>query len=397
MPKFDMQQTDRKTVACVPHNSCTGCSACANICPVSCIRMTPDSEGFLHPQIDEEICITCGLCLKCCPLYNRGAPREPLKVYAVINRSAEVRAQSSSGGVFRELAKAVINQGGVVCGAGWSSDFRVVHKLVDNFESLKELQGSKYVQSEIGDTFKEALQVLKTGRNVLFSGTPCQIAGFKSYLGREYDNLFCIDLICHAVPSPKVFEAYKNELVAKYKSSLRSISFRNKKYGWKRYSLAVVFGNDSEYLQPLDRDPFLRGFLNELYNRPSCHNCQVRELRSGSDLTLADYWNVHRTFAEMDDDGGTSMVLVNTAKGERIFAGLEKTCTSRVSSYADVKLYNPSVLRSAPMHLKRTFFFACYMQKTIKSMVERLLKPGFEIRIRRLAGAVYRRLIRRGM
>jgi coenzyme F420-reducing hydrogenase beta subunit len=397
MRKSSMPQSDQKTVQCVPHDCCTGCSACANICPVSCIVMTPDIEGFLHPQIEEDRCTNCGLCLKTCPLFHRAAAREPLAVYAAINKDDEVRQRSSSGGVFWELGKATIEAGGVVCGAGWSDDLRVVHKVVDDLKGLKELQGSKYVQSEIGTTYKQAENHLLAGREVLFSGTPCQIAGLRAYLNKDYGNLLCVDLICHAVPSPKVFEVYKRELENKYGSSIRRISFRHKKYGWKRYSMSILFANNMEYLQPLDKDPFLRGFSNELYNRPSCHDCQFRELRSGSDITLADYWNVHRTFAEMDDDRGTSMVLVNTVQGERMFAGLEKTCTSRVSSYADVKLYNPSVLRSAPVNLKRQSFFEGYARNPVESIVKKILKPKIKIRARRLAGAVYRRLIRRGM
>ena len=241
MQKANTDQMELKTITCVPHNSCTGCSACASICPESCIVMLPDVEGFLHPQIDAEKCSNCGLCLRTCPVLKAIDPREPLAVYAAVNKDDAVRERSSSGGVFWELGKMVIEEGGVVCGAGWSEDLRVIHKVVDDLEGLKDLQGSKYVQSEIGETYKLVQTHLISGRQVLFSGTPCQVAGLRSFLGKEYDNLICVDLICHAVPSPSVFKQYKQEMEREYGFESKKISFRNKNYGWKRYSMSILF------------------------------------------------------------------------------------------------------------------------------------------------------------
>ncbi len=352
--------------------------------------MTPDIEGFLHPQIEEERCTNCGLCLKTCPLFHRAAAREPLAVYAAINKDDEVRQRSSSGGVFWELGKVTIEAGGVVCGAGWSDDLRVVHKVVDDLKGLKELRGSKYVQSEIGTTYKQAEKHLLAGREVLFSGTPCQIAGLRAYLNKDYGNLLCVDLICHAVPSPKVFEVYKRELENKYDSSIRRISFRHKKYGWKRYSMSVLFANNMEYLQPLDKDPFLRGFLNELYNRPSCHDCQFRELRSGSDITLADYWNVHKSLPGLDDDKGTSVVLANTEGGTLFVRIVEQNLNMCPSFFKYVQDYNPSVVSSSPVHKKKHLFYKKFELETFGSLINKLMKPSTLMRARHLCGHLYR-------
>lgn len=395
-----MQSTDKKvskrnTIRQVAPDACTGCSACASICPESCIVMLPDVEGFLHPQIDAEKCSNCGLCLRTCPVLKAIDPREPLAVYAAVNKDDAVRERSSSGGVFWELGKMVIEEGGVVCGAGWSEDLRVIHKVVDDLEGLKDLQGSKYVQSEIGETYKLVQTHLISGRQVLFSGTPCQVAGLRSFLGKEYDNLICVDLICHAVPSPGVFNKYKQELEQTYGSAPKRISFRHKNYGWKRFSMSIIFENNIEYLQPLDKDPFLRGFLNELYNRPCCHECCFRELRSGSDITLADYWNVHNLFPELDDDRGTSVILVNNVKGNEIWGAVSSLFREQVSDFVSVKKYNPAVYKSAACNNKRRIFYDANQTQPLEKTVKVLLKLPLKKQIRRILGKSYRFVFRR--
>ncbi len=380
------------TVTDVPHEVCTGCAACAASCPAVCISMRPDAEGFVHPIVDNARCTTCGKCFRICPAVHRPDAREPLAVYAARSNDDVLRLESSSGGVFTLLARQTLSTGGVVFGAGWSDDLHVVHKAAENEEQLAELRGSKYVQSEVGHTYQEAKAQLERGRKVLYSGTPCHIAGLKAFLQRDYPNLLCVDLICHAVPSPKVFALYKRELEAKYGAQAARISFRSKESGWKRFSLVFSFENGKSNRETLGVDPFLRGFLQELYNRPSCHQCRFRELRSGADITLADYWGVRQRFPEMDDDRGVSMVLVNTPAGQIAYSALAPQIDSRESDFGDARRCNPALFRSSHMHPKRVRFFKNISSGSLVVLITKSLKPGLYRSVRVYAGRCYRKL-----
>ena len=330
--------------------------------------MRPDIEGFAYPYIDESLCVHCGLCYRVCPTLHPKAPREPLSVYAAKAKDDVLRMESSSGGVFSLLARHIISNGGIVYGAAIrGTDLSVCHCSAENEEELSWLRGSKYVQSDVGDMYGSVRTQLDAGRKVLFSGTPCQVAALRNFLARDYENLVCVDVICHAAPSPLAWKKFLEKRAAasaKGRDSARPeavidrrISFRRKNCGWKRYSLSLRFTNDKEYLLDLQTDTFLRGFLAELYNRPSCHECTVRELRSGADITLGDYWNVHQHFPEMDDDVGTSVVLVNSEKGAALIKKVLPFCDIVKSDYTDVCRTNPAVYRSSSPHSKRGRFF----------------------------------------
>ncbi len=375
---------------------CSGCAACRAVCPKSAISMVADSEGFLYPQIDETRCVSCGKCRTACPSLNRLPPREPRAVYAAIAKDAKLRMASSSGGMFSLLARQVIAKGGIVFGAAWDyTDYSVKIIAVHNEEELGELRGSKYVQANVGDVYFQVLDALKKGIPVLYSGTPCQIGALNRYLGKNYDNLLTVDLICHGVPSPMAFRKYAAARERAANSMITRIFSRSKDCSWKRYAISLSFhDNEIAYLKSLDEDPFLRGFLSELYNRPACHQCAVRELRSGADLTIADYWGIEHRFPEMDDDKGTSVVLVNTEKGEAAFAAIRDLCRVAASDFADIRRNNPSIMsRTFPPHRHRAKFFA-EIGKTddFDALVIRLLRPTLYQRIRRLGGYVLRKL-----
>lgn len=352
-------------ISLATYTDCTGCSACYAACVKGAISMAPDAEGFLHPIIDSSKCVNCGLCAKSCPVLVRPAPRKPLSVFAAKANDDDLRLRSSSGGVFSLLARAVIAEGGIVFGAGFDhDDWRVIHKSAENEEELEDLRGSKYVQSDMGETFKRVRAELTKNRKVLFSGTPCQVAGLKLFLGKEYDNLLLVDVICHASPSPLAWRKFlENRLAAAYTDragelrDIMRISFRHKNFGWKKFSLSLCFANDNEYLKDLREDTFLRGFLSELYNRQSCHTCKCRELRSGADLTIADYWRVHEKFPQMDDDKGTSLILVNTDKGEKYWSDINAALTVVASDYDDAVRINPALVKSSTPHRNRARFF----------------------------------------
>lgn len=370
-----------------PKTICSGCTACQSICPKTAISMIADTEGFLYPQIDESKCVQCGLCEKVCPSLNRDLPRTPLAVYAAKAKDDELRLKSSSGGVFSLLARQVIARGGVVYGAGFDhNDWHVMHKSAENEDELEDLRGSKYVQSDVQGIYAAVEDQLLSGREVLFSGTPCQVAGLRRYLNVlkvDISKLLLVDVVCHAVPSPMVWQKYLDEREAALAGgggsapaegrNIKRISCRHKTCGWKRFSISLRFANDMEYLCDLRTDPFLRGFLSELYNRPSCHNCQCRELRSGSDLTIADYWRVHEKFPEMDDNSGTSLVLVNTNNGVAAFDGITNCVERKESDFSDAVRINPALVRSAVLSSQRSKFFRWIRRGRFDSVVQPLL------------------------
>lgn len=295
---------------------CCGCSACVQVCPIKCIDFKEDEDGFAYPEIDLELCVHCNLCKTVCPALVPFAEHRPYQVYAVKNLNDSVRLKSSSGGVFRILAEKTLDAGGVVFGARFNTDWSVIHDYVDNKFDLELLQGAKYMQSRLENTFSQVATFLKAGKKVLFSGTPCQIAGLKKYLKTEYNNLLTVDLICHGVPSSKVWQSYlKSTLKVANAESIRDVTFRAKDDGWHRYALKFsVFdiNGDKKYIRSCHSDnEYMKLFLSDLMLRPSCYNCFSRSGRSGADITLGDFWGVDEKYPDLDDDKGVSIVLVN--------------------------------------------------------------------------------------
>ncbi len=394
---------------------CCGCNACVQRCPKQCISMHEDSEGFLYPEVDDGLCIDCGLCEKVCPVVNQGEVREPLAVYAAKNPNEEIRMQSSSGGIFTMLAERTIANGGVVFGAAFNESWEVEHKYAETSEGLAAFRGSKYVQSRIGETFLQAESFLKQGREVLFSGTPCQIAGLRKFLRRDYANLIAVDFICHGVPSPGVFRTYLEEekerfcaqsanknsvssysnhsvsgrdsLSSANKAQIEAISFRDKKLGWKKYSFVLVLSktlvagekNTVSFSSTLHENPFLRGFLADLYLRPSCHTCPAKELKSGSDITIGDYWGIAQTMPELDDDKGVSVIIANTVKGcESI---LTFNTELHKVEYEDIRVKNPAICHSSLISKRREDFFK-ETEGTFTKKVVQLSKTPLNKRIK---------------
>lgn len=371
---------------------CCGCNACVQRCPKQCITMHEDEEGFLYPKVEQSICIDCGLCEKVCPIINPNRQRKPLQVFAAKNKNEEQRLRSSSGGIFILLAEYIIKQGGVVFGARFDKNWEVEHVCAETIEDLRPLMRSKYVQSRIGNTYKEAEQFLKDGRKVLFTGTPCQIAAFKLFLRKEYENLLTVDIICHGVPSPMVWRKYlENKTNQQGIESIQSISFRDKGTGWKNYSFNIRYKNGyseclfSEYAS---KNVFMKGFLANLYLRPSCYACPSKKLRSGSDITIGDFWGIQYIKPELDDDKGISCVLINTTKGDLYFKLLS---LARIEfTYDDVLKGNISINESAKIsNDKRDKFFRLYDSLGISSTLLPLLRIPFWILFRRKVFQIY--------
>lgn len=360
--------------------NCCGCSACVQRCPKQCIRLEEDSEGFLYPQVDEETCIKCGLCEKVCPVINQDEARTPLEVYAAKNSDDDIRLKSSSGGIFTLLAEQTIKGGGVVFGACWDKDWNVKHDYIDNISDLQRFRSSKYLQSVIGDNYLKAEQFLKTGRKVMFTGTPCQIAGLKHFLRKEYDNLLAVEIICHSVPSPGVWQQYlttRLHTLKWNKSDIRNISFRDKKTGWKTYSFVIENKDGNSFIELSSKNAFMRGFLADLYTRPSCHACPAKQLRSGSDLTLGDFWGIESLMPEIDDDKGVSAIIVNTDKGKQVLHNIDVELHE--VQYSELTIRNPALVKSFPITSKRTEFFK-EDGFTFEEKVKRLAKKPFSMK-----------------
>lgn len=307
---------------------CSGCSACFNACPKNCVEMKEDGEGFLYPCIDKTKCINCGLCVRSCPILNKQKPKqEVFRTFACINKDETIRLKSSSGGVFSALAEHVLEQNGVVFGAGFDKDFMVCHQHITSKDQLDVLRTSKYVQSSIGDSFKKAKQFLDEGKLVLFSGTACQIAGLKSFLKKDYPLLVTQDLICHGAPSPLVWRKYV-ELKSKEKGlKISNICFRDKSSGWKTYSVAMNFEdseNSTTYKKCFKNEPYMNMFIFNKILRPSCHNCSFKGTARLADITLADFWGsgFKKYAPHMNDNKGCSLVIAHSQKGQELLDAL---------------------------------------------------------------------------
>lgn len=355
---------------------CCGCSACMQACPKDCISMQQDSEGFLQPIIDHDACIHCNKCEKVCPINNKHHTHGVTQAFAACHKDNNIRSASSSGGVFTALAELTIKQGGVVFGAAFSDDFsHVQHIMADTIESLQALRGSKYMQSDIAGSYSQAKQLLDDGRRVFFTGTPCQIEGLYGYLGRSYDNLLCADLICHGVPSPKVWRHYLEMQISAHDSKPTSIFFRKKTNGWKAFHLQLDFENGSVCADSRNQDAFMQAFLRDMCLRPSCYHCKFKSTHRIADLTMADFWGVEKVLPEMDDDCGTSLLLTHSEKGLDALQSISDAVQmQRVDLDAALK-GNPAAVTSSAIHPNRDAFFSQLDTTDFNKLVHKMLAP----------------------
>jgi ferredoxin len=314
--------------------------------------MRRDREGFDYPVANPDRCIGCGKCEKVCPVLNPFQPAEPLCALAA--RSDEYVSGSASGGVFPAVAAKVIAAGGVVYGAVLNEDMTVGHADAEDMEAVCRMRGSKYVQSDLYGTFEEVRYYLGEGRRVMFTGTPCQIAGLKSFLGKEDENLLTVDCACHGVPSPGLWEKYVKALEVRHGGKLTSLRFRDKSRSWMHYDFVYAVGAD-EVRMPYVKNPYMALFLQDMSLRPSCYNCPARGGRSGSDLTLADLWSVADTAPDMNDDKGVSLVLVNSEKGRRAVA--EADIQAETVDVDEARKKNGGFAESVLMPERREEFF----------------------------------------
>ncbi|HAY72483.1 MAG TPA: (4Fe-4S)-binding protein [Ruminococcaceae bacterium] len=341
----------------IPKN-CTGCAACSAVCTHNAISLCADKEGFRYPQIDSSLCTECGACASVCPVLNESSHSKAAKIYAVRATDSSVRMNSSSGGFFSVLASKVIADGGIVYGAAFSSDYKSVkHTGIEKSEDIYKLRGSKYIQC-VNDRslFSEITKELISNRTVLFSGTPCQVEGIKSFLKQDYNNLITVDMVCHGVPSPSVWRAYISELEKENGSTVQNVSFRDKVSGWKKYSFTVDFANGKHFTQIVTENPYMRAFVRSVTIRKSCYNCPFRRLERVSDLTMADFWGCEKVTPQMNDNTGITLAFVNNEKGETLFRTLSDTEFSQVSE-SDALRENRSMYIQTDYNFNRNYFF----------------------------------------
>lgn len=339
-------------------SKCTGCMACYNICPNDAIEIIENEEGFLYTKINEEKCIECGLCKNVCPTNKLYSYKyENPDFYAVINKNEDDRIKSSSGGVASCIAKEILKDNGIVYGVTLDNNV-AKHIRINNEKDLYKIMGSKYVQSEIGDIFKNVKNDLDENKKVLFTGTPCQIEGLKSYLNKDYENLICISIICHGVPSPKILKKHIEEREKNENKKIDNINFRDKTFGWHKFSMLYGYENNECKIIPFLDDIFMQGFLKNYFLRESCYNCQMRfEKKNSADIIIGDFWGIENVMPDIDDDKGISAIIVNSEKGKNTWEKIIDKVIFKKTTFNDILKANPVLTSSVKYTKLRQKFF----------------------------------------
>ena len=357
---------------------CCGCGACENICPKSAITMVQNNKGFYIPQIDKLKCIECGMCDNICPVFNHKTDNDPKpEVYSFVSKDEKTRLKSASGSVFPVFAKYIIKNGGVVFGCVWDENITACHTKAETIQELEKMYSSKYVQSNTKNTYSQAKELLNSGRHVLYTGTPCQIAGLKSFLQRDYDNLLTMEVICHGTPSPKVLEQYKNEFMKSKRKGeiLENINFRSKIKGWDINYLLTTTTTTTTHCPAL-KDPYMKCFLFNLSINESCIHCKFNQLPRTADITMGDFWGVENYDNSLNDKKGISIILINSQKGREYYDKIKKNCYTTSVPLDYVTKHNPNITGSSKPHPKHDEFFKEFIEgkTSLKKLSKKYVK-----------------------
>lgn len=345
---------------------CCGCGACMNACLKQAISMQEDQYGFFYPQIDNSLCVKCGACQKVCNYQNKKETHIPEHTYAVCAKSEGTLKRSASGGVFAVLAQKILAMGGVVFGAAFDKTWSVRHIGVESLEELPELQGSKYVQSNTGSTYQQVKHYLKQSRKVLYSGTPCQIAGLYGFLGKDDENLLTVDLICHGVPNQRMFHDYLHSL-----GTVTDFTFRDKNAGWGKNGSVIIQRNDTSYKKILweSSQPYLYYFVNSFMHRESCYQCKYTCQHRPADITLGDYWGIEKQHPDylgkncFSTKKGISVVIANTAKGLTTLRQCSDALHMKDSTFEKAADGNAQLVRPSVKNPERQEILDLYAQQ----------------------------------
>lgn len=358
-------------------SNCCGCSSCFSICPTHAISMQVDYEGFKYPKVDNNKCIGCGLCEKKCPIKRSIYSDDKFVRKGVIARvkNDDILNLCSSGGMFYPIAQSIINRGGYVCGATYNSKLDVIHETTNDLNKLKDYIGSKYVQSDLGNQFKFIKELLDDNKLLVFFGTACQVYGLKIFLGKDYENLFTVDLVCHGTPSPNLWRAYLEYQEKLYKSNIRKVNFRSKKYGYHVASLSIDFENGKQYVASARTDFMLRSFFNEIASRPSCYKCSFKKVERVSDLTVYDAWHADKISGSIvDDDRGYTNLIIQSVKGEKLLEMVkEKIECRKVDLEKAIQLDGIMITQSAKPHYKRDEFYNVLDKEGIEQTIRKFI------------------------
>lgn len=364
-------------------NECCGCEACFNACKAGAISMKEDDEGFRFPIIDSEVCLNCGLCEKKCPVLNLSTINKENKrvCYAAYSKNYEVRTESSSGGVFTCLAQVILEKGGAVFGTRLDEDCLGASIVeVTDISELEKLRGSKYMQSKVDDAYIRVKELLNDNRLVLFSGTPCQVEALYGFLGRKYENLFTIDFICYAVPSPKVWRKYVAYKENCRKDRVKKAYFRNKEKGWEDFGIKLCYENGSNEFNVFSQDYFGKVFKADLCFRKSCEQCQFRKEKRISDITIGDFWGIQTLCKEIDAYEGVSVLITNNEKAEKWLYEIEDTVFLKKVAFEDVLKRNPYFINSFRANKNRNAFFSGLDSIAYDGLVEKYAKERIGLR-----------------
>ncbi len=365
------------------YDKCTGCAACYSVCPEKCISMKENQEGFLYPEVNEDLCIKCGMCRKTCPV-NRAHFKELSdmpETYLSRSRNESIRRCSASGGVFTQIAKNFLSEGNsIVYGCVYGENFEVCHAAVSDTDNVEKLSRSKYVQSRIGDIYKDVRQKLLEGKRVLFSGTACQIYGLHSFLGKEYDALYCIDVVCYGVPSPKVYFKYLR-WVSEKNGQIDKVVMRDKQIYKKFYRAcyAIDLKNGKKYMKLTADDPFALSFFRNLSIRRSCYECHFKTVHRISDITIGDCW-FSENLSELEDVDGVTLTIVHSEKGKQLMeSGNIESVT--VNSEKAIKANGGKIYSCAVKNPERDEFFRDIECMEFDDVVKKYLKPDKSVRM----------------
>lgn len=361
------------------YRNCTGCQACKNACPVDAISMIENERGFFYPAVNQEICINCSKCQKACPTLNRRMDfNEPLKVLAGWIKDADVRHYSTSGGAAYAISKKIIEEGGVVCGCRWNKD-HAEHAFAESISDLRQFQGSKYAQSDMGECFKRTKKYLDNEHKVLFVGTGCHVAGLKSFLGKDYDNLITVDLLCHGVPSQKVLRERIQTVEQKNEKKVVEMRFRDKREDQVHTYCKYTFEDGNSVYHAVQHDVFYRGFDGNYLLRPNCFRCQYAQSKRVSDITLADFWGyTPEQFRFINYRQGVSLLLVNTEIGEKVIDGLDDFVIEE-RQYSQAKRGNPNLNGPQTKPEKYEEFWQRYMTGESLDILSQFFFPSIPV------------------
>lgn len=354
-------------------NMCTGCTACSNICSRHAVSMRSDEKGFLYPEVDMSLCAKCGLCTAVCHTYEEEKKCYEEHAFYYINEDRDILQQSSSGGAFSYIAQCVLEQNGWISGAVFDEQLKVVHILSNDANDVLQMRGSKYAQSDLNLVFSNVKELLTNGKVVLFTGSPCQVIGLKKYLRKDYDNLICVDIICHSTPSPLIFEKYL-EMKEEEIGTIQSISFRDKRDGWEDYSICFETNNGKVY-ENHKHNLYMCGFTGDLYSRECCTHCPAKE-RTGywSDITIGDFWGAQELISEQDCSNGVSLIITHTEKGLNMVRDANMTAIPLEVAVANNPRYKTSHIRNKDSRI----FWKIFQRKGIRYAYKHIYEPSMQ-------------------